>query len=437
MGVAPVSPVRLAVLLLGAVALVAAAFAPVGDAAGARRLPAALETAAVGLVAVTLASGSRFGIVLPPADRVVWFLAVVAIVVTARLLRTGRFHPPTFLAVAAGAVVLVLVGVALIRAAAPAIDVYRLHVAAAEALRSGENPFVHVRVVETLPWGPGELIYGYTYPPLTMLLFAGAGILGDPRMAGVAGVVAGYLLLAFPLRRTRRDAALALAAAGVFLAQAAWIGIVYESWTEAVTLPFLLAAGRWWERRPVVAGILFGLGLATKQYFVLALPLLLVGGDRAARRRSLAALAAAAAVTVPWVVAAPGAFVEATVVHHLTRTPRPDALTLAGAGVVLPGWVAVAAALLVAVVLARRVRSGGDLLMAIAAVLAVFTLLAVRGFANTWWLVAALALATLLWSPVVTSPGDPPGGEVEGVTAGDHGGVVPPPAMQPARSSTR
>lgn len=67
----------------------------------------------------------------------------------------------------------------------------------------------------------------------------------------------------------------------------------------------------------------------------------------------------------------------------------------------MPTLLTVAAAIVVGVVIARFVRDGAGAVMAIAAAIAIFTLLAVRGFVNSWWLVYSMTTVALAY-PAVT-----------------------------------
>lgn len=78
------------------------------------------------------------------------------------------------------------------------LDVNLLHVAAADALASGENPYTDaVEVPDGAPTAePGDTISGYPYPPITGLAYAaGEWVFSDPRFTslicwlGVLGMV--------------------------------------------------------------------------------------------------------------------------------------------------------------------------------------------------------------------------------------------------------
>lgn len=427
----PVGSPVLGMILTGGAGVVAGAFLADRRPVPARHLARVLAAVAAVVFLAGLVVMNHFVEPVPVAGWVLWGTAIAALGVVAVRPRTRA--PAVAAAVALGVLIVVAVGAGIVANSEQVADVYELHVSAAEVVAAGGNPYVDARATETFPWGSGEPIVGYTYPPAALIPFVAGGLLaGDPRWTSVVAVAAGLLLLALlPLRAPAPVRRVGLAAAAAYLALPSWVGMIFITWTEAVTFPLLLAAAWWWRRRPVAAGILLGLGLATKQYFVLALPLLLVVPDARARRRSLVAVGAAAAVTLPWLLADPRAFVQGTIVHHLTRAPRPDALTLPALGVPVPGWLAAVAAVAVAVALARRVRHGGDLLLALAAVVATFTLFAVRGFVNNWWMVTTLALGAVVVTAAqrrATPPPVPTGSVAEGTTS------PPPPGAQPVAS---
>ncbi len=282
------------------------------------------------------------------------------------------------------------------RQPANAIDVVALHDSASAALRAGQNPYVVAEAVETLPDGPGEPIIGYTYPPVPMLAYGLTGIVVDPRIAGLAAVIATVWLVGWPLLVGSRPS-VAILLGSLVLAIPFLPQMVAFGWTEAITAPFLIASALLWRRHPSWAGVLLGIGLASKQYLVVLAPLLVavfvLRSDF--RRHLLVALGAAVAVTLPWVLLDPQAFFDATIVHHLTRPPRVDSLGLVGVGLTVPTVVAVLGPTVAGGIVGRRVATPSDLLLAMSSVLGVFALLGNRSFTNYWWLVVVLALAAV------------------------------------------
>jgi uncharacterized membrane protein len=116
--------------------------------------------------------------------------------------------------------------------------------------------------------------------------------------------------------------------------QAFYIFSNHEWELIALALGGLVLATR---RRDAGAGFLLGLGIASKQYFVVY-PLLFF--RPVLRRRSvLVALVAAAVIVVPFLAWAPGPFMR-DVFGNLSQDPAPDRLTfwamLANVGITLP-----------------------------------------------------------------------------------------------------
>ena len=281
------------------------------------------------------------------------------------------------------------------------VDVYELHEQAAVALTDGRNPYTtgNVLVVESLPFDGGELIMEYTYPPLTLIAYAGASILlGGSRIAGALAIVIAFgLVLWFVGDRgaTGRWSNVDAGVVALLCSLPITFPMIIVGWTEAITLPFLVLAGALWTRRPLASAVALGLALATKQYFVVTVPLLFFIPDPYRWRRAGVAITTAALTFLPFLVWDAGGLINGVVRHHLTRDPRPDAATLVRLGIHIPTAVGVALAMIVGVLIARRVASGGLALLAMAATIAVFTFTSVRGFRNTWWLVASVAVVGL------------------------------------------
>lgn len=289
-------------------------------------------------------------------------------------------------------VIVVMVGAVLIRTVPdPFIDVFDLHVAAADAIRSGANPYVAATALDTSPFAePGSVIH-YPYPPLVLLAYAGSALIaGDPRWAGVVALIASMWLVALAPGAAARRTGLVLAALLLLFPQV--FVIIGNGWTEPLTVPLLIAAAMSWRARPTASAVLLGLALATKQYFVLALPLLLfLPDDHRWRRLAIAGGVAAALVAPAFIADVPAAW-EALVVFHVTRPPRLDARNLAGWDVVVPAAVWASAVIAASVPAARRVDGGGRFLMALTLPLMVAFLLGSQAFTNYWFLIGAVAL---------------------------------------------
>ena len=281
------------------------------------------------------------------------------------------------------------------------LDVYRSHEAAADALAAGENPYTDaVRVLDGSPNAEeGAVIEGYSYPPVTLVGFSlGDWLGGDPRWATALAIVGG---LALAVRgsgvKTLGPLVLVILAATPTLRWIVWSGA-----TEPLTFALLIAAVSLW-RRPVAVGLLLGLALATKQYLVILVPLLLFMDERP-WKRSWIAVGVAGSTLLPALLADPQAFWHTLVERPLSLGFRPDTQSISGALDRL-GWrVEVPTALMLLAVVAvtwafaRSVPAARpSVLLGGSAVVLSVTFLLSLAFTNYWWLVQWLAAgATVL-----------------------------------------
>jgi hypothetical protein len=305
------------------------------------------------------------------------------------------------------------------------VDVYLSHVAAADALADGENPYTDaVRYPNGSPFADeGSVLEGYGYPPVTLWAYAvSTWLTGDPRWLNVAAWVTVIGSVLWRLYRHRPD--LVVPFALVLAVAPAWRLIVFTGWTEPLTIGLLVAAAFAWRRTAIGSGILLGLALASKQYMILLVPLLLLHRDRDQVRRVATAGVTALASLVPYAVADFGLFVDRLVTRPLSFGYRPDTQSLPGlldrlgATPDIPVVVAVAAVVVVSWAVTRAPRGPDTFLIGTAVVMGVFFLLSL-GFANYWFFVSGVLVAGAAFVPVrEASP-------VEGrsaVTGGDEDG---------------
>jgi hypothetical protein len=220
----------------------------------------------------------------------------------------------------------------------PDIDVFMFQQAGSEALVQGRNPY-EVRFPSVYPYGTpfygrqvvdrnNQLLYGFPYPPLSLLLVVpGFFFGGDIRFAHVVAVALTAVLMvaACPGRWAALVASLFLLTPRVFF-------VIEQSWTEPL-LAFMFSlvmfcALRWRRGLPYALGLFF----ATKQYTVIAVPLvwLLTTGPNGWRQFRIILTKAAAvvvAVCLPFVVWNPVAFVRDVVVFQFLQPFRGDALS--------------------------------------------------------------------------------------------------------------
>jgi hypothetical protein len=244
----------------------------------------------------------------------------------------------------------------------------------------------------------GRLKFGFIYPPLSLLAALPGHLVGDHRYSLLAATTVTAALIGY----ARPGPWARLAAATLLLTPRGFYALS-KGWTEPYLGLALAATVFAAVRRSRAQPIAFGLMLAVKQYAALALPLapLLWPLPRPQLvRRLLVALAVAAAITVPFAVAAPGAFWHAVVALQAKQPFRPDALAFPAALVALgapqlPGWIAlVATAGAVLLALRRAPRSPAGFAAAVAATYLAFFAFNKQAFCNYYsFVVAALCCA--------------------------------------------
>lgn len=380
----------LTTVMFGALLVVAAATPLVLWATGSRsgRTVWLLALAATGIWSLLAVVDDRW--IQQYAQRPALLVGVVVVVAATARWLAGKRWLSIAAAVALAAVVIIAGANALSLYSPPGIDVYYLHEAAVDRLAAGMSPYHGLGVEDTSPLaGAGAVIDGYPYPPVTLVIFSAADwIFGDARWAGVIAVAVVAFLLARSGGTAGRYAALVLAAA--FVAQPGWLTIVAQAFTEPVSLALLAGAVVAW-RRPVASAVLLGLALASKQYFIVLLPLVLLIPDRHRYRRAVVALGVVFVSLLP-ALSDPAGFWSSAVEFHLTRPPRPDSLNLTGFGIEVPTAVLLVVSLAAAVVLARGAGTAAGFAAASTATLAVFFLGTGQAFLNYWFLVAGLAV---------------------------------------------
>jgi hypothetical protein len=174
----------------------------------------------------------------------------------------------------------------------------------------------------------GTVMYGFPYPPLSLLMVLPGYILGgDVRYADVVAMALSAMLMAGA--RPGRWSALA---ATLFLLTPKAVYVLDLAWTEPMlALNFSIAmfcACRWKKALPYALGIFF----ATKQYTVLALPALILFVDGPNPWKQLWDLVwkaglVVAAITVPFFLWNPHEFIRSVVLWQLVQPFRRDALS--------------------------------------------------------------------------------------------------------------
>jgi hypothetical protein len=230
------------------------------------------------------------------------------------------------------------VGVWMIRATPdPYIDVVEVHKEALEALLHHRDPYrisfanIYENAESRKFYNPeavigGRLAQAYPYPPPS-LLFAVPGhmLFGDYRYSELALLLAAAALIAFAYGTMP-----AMLAASLLLTTPRVWFVIEEGWTEPVGIFLLVLTVVLMRRLPIAAGWVAGIFAMTKQYFgVLGLAILRLIFIR--RKQwpwtAFGVVFAAAAVTLPFALWHPNAFVR-NVIWLQTREPfRIDSLS--------------------------------------------------------------------------------------------------------------
>jgi hypothetical protein len=239
---------------------------------------------------------------------------------------------------------------------APGVDVYVFQRDACDALLRGVNPYtitfpdVYNAKNSAAFYGAGlsqngRLLFGYPYPPLSLFLAIPGHLFGDFRYAQLAAMTLAGALIAYA--RPGGACARSVAAAAMLLFTPRGFFILEAGWTEPFAIGLLAATVFFACRRSTAAcgfagAISFGLLLVSKQYVVLALPLLFLIRPTKARTL-LATLLAGAIATLPLVLWSTNAFIHSVVMLQFHQPARPDALSFAvpfaiARGVSVPAW---------------------------------------------------------------------------------------------------
>jgi hypothetical protein len=200
------------------------------------------------------------------------FFAVVAVLTATLLLDKPLLRQATF-------PVLILLYIAMcvwvIRVSyEPPIDVWYFQHDGVEALLHGHNPYSityrNVYGEGTWVYGPGvvkdgRVLYGFPYPPLSLLLSVPGYLLGDPRYSQMLAVAIAALLIGYS-----RGSRISFAAAVMLLFTPRSSYIIEGAWTEPFAV-LMLALIVWCaKRRPKWLPIALGLLIVTKQYLPVA-----------------------------------------------------------------------------------------------------------------------------------------------------------------------
>jgi hypothetical protein len=289
------------------------------------------------------------------------------------------------------------------------MDVYLFQHDAGAALLDGQNPYtltfpnIHGRDDIYAPGTvkDGRIQFGYPYPPLSLLMTAPVQwISGDFRYAMLLAVLATGAMVAI-LAGGRMGMLLAV----LLLFTPRCFYIIEIGWTEPLCALLLVAALLALRRSLVLAAVLMGLLLASKQYIpfiLLLLPLLIERREMMGRITWLMiiAIAVALAVSLPLALWDFPAFWKSAVTLQLHQPYRADSTSfLAWWGQDRPGWVGpfwLAFVMLgagIALSYAQPRRGTAALVQAFALCLFLFLAFNKQAFANYYFLVIAALCA--------------------------------------------
>jgi hypothetical protein len=285
-------------------------------------------------------------------------------------------------------------------------DVYHAHRQAGRALLDGQNPYTDaVSFTDGNPYAaPGRVVEGYSYAPVVLISYGLVGGFTDPRLVSVVSwsIFLGWFAWTAFRSRTPESSEASLSLLMLLAFSPLGSEVVFMAWTEPLSLALFLGAALIWRRSALGSGLLLGLALASKQYFVFLAPLLLLHRDQHWQRRSLVALLTAAGTMLIGLAPDPGAFVQATVGNLAGIDFRPDTQSLPGLAadlgleLLLPNPIWIGVSLMVAFLLARTSRSASGFVLRAGLGLGIAFALGLA-FPNYWVLVAGLlALGTVL-----------------------------------------
>jgi hypothetical protein len=165
-----------------------------------------------------------------------------------------------------------------------------------------------------------------------------------------------------------------------------------------LTVSLVVGAVALW-RSPVVASVVLGAALASKQYLIMSLPLVIAMTSRPESLRRIVTVSVAALLALAGFAFGDG-YLHATVFTYGEFPPRADASSLYGFVTIftptfdIPFWLGPTAAIAVAIRLAvkRSIDGPAAILEASAIALAVLFLLGTQAFSNYWFLVWAFVL---------------------------------------------
>jgi hypothetical protein len=216
----------------------------------------------------------------------------------------------------------------------PHIDVFTFHTESFKALARHENPYALTMpniYGSTLYYaneivGGGRLLFGYLYPPFSLLFTWAGHFFGDYRFAHAASTALAGLFMAYS-----RPGRIATAAAAVYWFSPRIFFVLEQGWTEPEVVMLLSASVFAACRAPRLLPLSLGLLLCSKQYAFFVVPFVFMLERKPSIKSSLLLLVKAGAValvvTLPFVLWNVHAFMNSVVMLQLKQPLRPDALS--------------------------------------------------------------------------------------------------------------
>jgi hypothetical protein len=334
-------------------------------------------------------------------------IVLQAVMIAAGLAGTGWIQRVWFPALLT--IFLVLGAWIVVESPSPPIDVVVVTRAALRALLRGRDPYQI-----TIPniYGPDTPFYdpsmiegdrvriGYPYPPLTLLLAVPGHLwLGDYRFSHVAALAAAAALMG----AMQRDLIGKLAAA-LFLTTPRIFYVIEQGWSEPIAVLMLAAGVFCLVRCPRATPWAMGMLVASKQYLVLAAPLLwrvAAGSPRFLKSVGAAALL----VTIPLAIRSPRSFAENVILLQAREPFRGDSLSYLswlaanGWGRGTMAWALVAAMVASAIVMWRARATAAGFAAGLGFVCLVTFSFGSKAFVNYYFFVVAAACCSMAAAP--------------------------------------
>jgi hypothetical protein len=288
------------------------------------------------------------------------------------------------------------------------MDVIRIETDAARAFfQEGKNGYTLKFPAPVNDLGAASKDYGLPYPPTAVYPpMAFWYVFGDVRTAWVACDLAAALMIYLLARRMRpgqgRFHELVTAA---FLFMPRSLFVLENGWTEPLMAAALggVALALATARGPLLTGCLMGVWLTSKQYVVLAIPLL-IRLRRASVNAWLWAAVAGIALTLPFLLWDFRALVDKTLLFFFESPGRADSLSVYGAmarsGIELPAWASLGIWLLgVGWLTWKMPRSLAGWLFSMATSWLIFFLVGKQAFINYYYFISFTLLLAVAASP--------------------------------------